>query len=1313
MASLSKSKSISKKQSTPVTTASDELDYDSWDDSWGDDIDEISDWDDDDDWDLDDDIKISTPSRAKSLKKQKQKKSIAQVARTGQLAELQQLLKDMDPDDQVNSVLEHDAKNYSALHYAAQTDNLEMVKLLVQHGADVDDVGEADRRPLHLAAAAKKDQAKVEVARRMSKIPQAEEGVIKFLLSKNADVNAEDSRGRTPLHIATLQGNTEAVYQLLSNSDIELNHADNRNTTPLLLACLHGKSDIAGLLINKGADLTVYDDNGNTPLHISFKEENKRIAKRIIEKGKETGILKDILSETNSDCVAPIHLAVRGGHKDLVQFSLEHVLKADKTDGKDEKDNDSDDDDEEDVINYGGGENDDTPLHEACFAGHLDMAKLLLEKGAKVNLTNWNSETPLHHACIENHQLVAEYLVENGADLNSKDDEDLKPLQVAANHSSFDTIIGVLDRNRNLNTTAASDDQDAASELLKWAAAENKANTLQLLLHHGSKIHGVNDDEIAELIFDAAKKGHTETVATLIRWKRNDVVSKCDEIGNSPLHYASEAGHDITVQELIKAKADVNDCNYDDAQERTPLHLAAANGWIRTAKQLLRAKARVNEKDMYEITPLHLACKNGHIDMVKLLVYEAEADIVLRDKDGLNCLDYAIDNGHKNIANLILSHDKWREVMSVSSLDDDTYEKTTPMRKLIKNMPDVAERVMDKCVKVSPDAGPTDSTFWVEFDYEFLEDSFSHWDRPRDSDDENDDDDDDDDDDEEQEDKDLKDDDDDNDGEDDMKETSFSNKLNGKPASESDIHVTVKENTDKSKSKKIHDPPAAPSGDQYDDLGHLMKSARPYTTSSKDIAANHPLNIMVTSERADLLGHPLVSSLLSHKWSRVGQYFFLSSLAFYLLFVAMLTGYVIVVPPSYYVRFANQSAGVSWFVNGEQRWIGGFHEATLFFFGRIGDWIILILSLINLLREVFQLAVQRRSYFSLGNLIEWSLYILAILLVLPLSDVQYFMGVSIRLGWQWQCGAVAVFLAWINLILFIRRFSGLGIYVIMFIDILRTFMKFVLILILFVVAFALAFYTLLMNQQPFHSVQYSFAKTFVMMIGELDFGDIFHSQNYLRTENTLADSEEDFFLTSVFYEGITYTIFALFLIIMSILIMNLLVGLAVDDIHAIQNKAKLHRLAMQVELVMEVQRALPIFIWRSAVIKFKRFHLNRSCCSGLQKWYRTLTGDQNLLRQAIEVCNKTTTQGEFMHEEVNTDLLFSNIKYRLKLINTKVEMVSEKVEEDSSKMTQIGGEMSQIHVEQKQIKERFDRLEKKIDALLNHNKVILDDESKK
>lgn len=61
----------------------------------------------------------------------------------------------------------------------------------------------------------------VEAAKGMSKLPEG--GVVKFLMSKNANVNAENSRGCTPLHIATLQGNTEAVVQLLSKRDTKIN----------------------------------------------------------------------------------------------------------------------------------------------------------------------------------------------------------------------------------------------------------------------------------------------------------------------------------------------------------------------------------------------------------------------------------------------------------------------------------------------------------------------------------------------------------------------------------------------------------------------------------------------------------------------------------------------------------------------------------------------------------------------------------------------------------------------------------------------------------------------------------------------------------------------------------------------------------------------------------------------------------------------------------------------------------------------------------------------------------------------------------
>ncbi|XP_071487223.1 transient receptor potential cation channel subfamily A member 1 homolog [Diadema antillarum] len=1265
----------------------------------------------------------------------KPQKSIVKIAISGQIDNLQALFAELHADDVINRINEHDEGGYSALHYAAQSDNVEMVRLLVNRGADVNNIGKASRQPLHLAAAVKKEkvQPKTEVGTRLSKLSEGAErmsetpsdskpeSVTMILLNAGAEGNAQDSRGRTPLHIAASHGNSETAAHLLESEDVNIECEDQRDMTALVTACFNGKTDIALMLIDRGAKLHVWDENFDTPLHFAVREGNKMLVSKIMEKGKQEGRLDRLLTEINRNIVAPIHEAVRCGHQDLLQLALDQVQN------------------DEEVINH-GGDDDNTPLHEACIKGHLEMVKMLCERGAKINNQNWNKLSPLHFACIKDHQKVAEYLMEQGADITLTDYEGLTPLQTAANSKSFKTLIALLDYQRKLDASIKDrDNQNSAAQILRWAAKENKADTVEVLLREGNKLHGVSDKKVTKFIHDASKNGHIETVLVLIRWKK-DVVHDEDDDGNTALHHAAEAGHDATAHELIKAFAHVNQPNYSSANERVPLHFAAANGWIRTVNLLLKKNAEINVVDFLQMTPLHLACQNGQTDMVKLLVYYKHANILLRDDHGLNCLDHAIDNGHEDVAELLVSHKKWLWVMSVWSLDEETGKRTTPMRKLIKNMPEVAEQVMDRCVQHDPKVRPIDPVYWVEFYYALLEDTFSMWEGQNNSDvcevdgGQR----------EQQEEEGAGQRDDGNDGDDarEQAETSFTPRSNG--------NVTSCNSDDNS---VFNDEELTPKSEEYDSEEHLKVDADPYDKkmSSKDIALNHPLNIMVSAQRTDLLAHPLVASLLNHKWNKVGRYFFWVSLVSYLLFVAMLTSYVLVIPPSYYVRFANATDGVTWFANGEDRWVGEFREATLFFFGRIGNWIIFLLAVINIIREVVQLYFQRRSYFCFGNLIEWVLYLLAILLVLPLSGIEYHNGINIRLAWQWQCGAVAVFLAWINLILFMRRFSVLGIYVIMFIDIFRTFMKFVVVLILFVVAFALAFYTLLMNQQPFHRIEYSFVKTFVMMIGELDFGNIFHSQNYLNTENTLADGEEDYFLTAVFYQSITYIIFTLFLVVMSILIMNLLVGLAVDDIHAIQEKAKLHRLGMQVESVMEVQ-ALPFYIWQSAVIRRKRFDVNRV----------GLTGEKEVLRQASRICIKNQAQGDFMHKTSIADQLLPDMKYRLKQIDSKVETFGGTVNDElakqsdelakqadkqekqsgeltkqSDQLTKQGDELAkqsdeltkqadelakqadelvkqaerdaELSREQKILSDRFDRIEKKIDALLKHGGVELDE----
>jgi hypothetical protein len=82
-------------------------------------------------------------------------------------------------------------------------------------------------------------------------------------------------------------------------------------------------------------------------------------------------------------------------------------------------------------------------------------------------------------------------------------------------------------------------------------------------------------------------------------------------------------------------------------------------------------------------------------------------------------------------------------------------------------------------------------------------------------------------------------------------------------------------------------------------------------------------------------------------------------------------------------------------------------------------------------------------------------------------------------------------------------------------------------------------------QPQFHNVRRSMLKTTIMMIGEYDFDNLFYG----------ADIQ---------YRFVTSILFSIFALCMTILVMNLLIGLAVDDIKGVQEKAALTRLAMTV-----------------------------------------------------------------------------------------------------------------------------------------------------
>ena len=66
--------------------------------------------------------------------------------------------------------------------------------------------------------------------------------------------------------------------------------------------------------------------------------------------------------------------------------------------------------------------------------------------------------------------------------------------------------------------------------------------------------------------------------------------------------------------------------------------------------------------------------------------------------------------------------------------------------------------------------------------------------------------------------------------------------------------------------------------------------------------------------------------------------------------------------------------------------------------------------------------------------------------------------------WQWHFGTIAIFLCWLEFVLFIQKFPMFGIYVVMFKNILNTFFKFFIVFLIFIIAFGMGFFCLLQNQ---------------------------------------------------------------------------------------------------------------------------------------------------------------------------------------------------------------------------------------------------------
>jgi ankyrin repeat protein len=266
-----------------------------------------------------------------------------------------------------------------ALYLASHYGHLEMVQLLVEHGADVNAEETFCKNPLRLALWGGKD------------------AVAEFLIEKGADVNA--GMYETALNAAVSKDGSEAMIRLLVENGADVNGRGTENVTALQAASSLGNESQVRLLIEKGADVNAPGgDYGGTALQNAAAEGHETVVRQLIQQGA------DVNAEGGVEYGTALQAASLSGDEAVVHLLLAH--------GAD--------------VSAEGGEMFGTALEVASYCGHETLVRLFIEKGADVNARgkHCNYTNALQAASLTGHKKIVELLIENGADVNAEGRED-------------------------------------------------------------------------------------------------------------------------------------------------------------------------------------------------------------------------------------------------------------------------------------------------------------------------------------------------------------------------------------------------------------------------------------------------------------------------------------------------------------------------------------------------------------------------------------------------------------------------------------------------------------------------------------------------------------------------------------------------------------------------------------------------------------------------------------------------------------------------------------------------------------------------
>ncbi len=211
------------------------------------------------------------------------------------------------------------------------------------------------------------------------------------------------ANAQTALHDSASVGDVPICRLLLAqHADVDARDAD--GNTPLHLAASAGHAAMVRELLSLGAACNLYNNERQAPLHVAIVEEKADCVKALLLGRADPNLL-----DTTGWGEPPLHMACRRGKVEMARLLIEHGARVNMKSRA--------------CL---------LPLHEAVRKGNDDVVTLLLGYGAAPNETNCLGLTALHIACAQGQKNVVCILLHKGARTTCNDSEDNTPLHMAS-----------------------------------------------------------------------------------------------------------------------------------------------------------------------------------------------------------------------------------------------------------------------------------------------------------------------------------------------------------------------------------------------------------------------------------------------------------------------------------------------------------------------------------------------------------------------------------------------------------------------------------------------------------------------------------------------------------------------------------------------------------------------------------------------------------------------------------------------------------------------------------------------------------------